>query len=258
MPKAIVIGIPEGVKKRLADALKQKKVSLLKNWEFTWLISTRRSFEINIDQINKALQQVEGDGPHVLAFKPPVPAQKEWISEKVAPFFRFKWLKNGYGMPDIDGIVPTLADYLNKVLEGEQWWGETLKPSDLASPLLLPQVCFRPKPGFGDLWETAHRVEREGYPAFEKLLTNFSEAHTYSKSNQNRKWKDNRDYIYDWHGQRHGDNPYPYFWKMSYRVPNRFHYDVEALNLPKCELISADGRKHRDDHLNVDIHGYIR
>lgn len=257
MPKVLVVGIPSGVSKRLHDAVRLKKCSLLEGWEYNWIVSNRPPFEINQDQVENTLEKYKGDGPHVIAFKPKAETTRKWLSEYLSQFLRFKWLKNEFAMPELDDRIPALVDHLNFVLQNEQWWDENLKPTEVSSPLLLPQSAFRAKQSVRDLCEFANRVDREAYPAFERSMETFVHAHTFKKGDKSRAWIDDKNNVFDWHGERHGEIPFLQYWKMSYRVPDKFHYDVTSSKTPKCEITCRTGKTFKADHINVDVHGFV-
>ena len=256
MSTVIVIGVPSGVKDRLFAAIRLGKVSLLPGWQYIWIPSKGRPFETNLDKILSTLTCLENEGPHVLAFKPPDPVQREELMTKVRPFFRFKWLLNRFGMPDLENTVISLVEYLNSILKQEEWWEENLKPADVSSPLLLPETCFSCSREVADLWELAHRGEEPAQSVFEKKLELFTGAYL-KKSSSGKVWQDEKNNVFNWHGSRHAENPFPHYWKMSFRVPDGFHYDVESKKFPKCELRCATGKWFKHDYLNIDIHGRI-
>jgi hypothetical protein len=204
------------------------------------------------------------ENPHVFGFS----AQKDrqHLADQIKPYFRFRWFDHGLlkclGSPDPTPFVRELASNLAQ----ESEWAARVKPSDLNSPLLLPESSFEPGRKHLNLWRHASAYgDPQNIVSAEKAIKGFRNAHhrkvNFKSFASTYKWVDERNRIYDQDGPRHGIAPFPRGWKYSYKIEPGFHFDVNQVDGRQFALIDATGRRHHvsaGDNLNIDPHGYVR
>lgn len=262
MGTAILLGIPKGyvgtAKSTIADN------ALFKNWSVKFVPSNEKNAGISQADV-KRVQQLASqyEDVHILGFS--TQQNRQDFAAQIRPYFRFRWFDHGtlrcLGSPDPAPFVLALASDLAQ----EYDWSMRIKPSNLSSPLLLPECSFGSGSKHRDLWRHASAYgDPNNVIGAEKAINSFRNAYHRKiklKNFSKYGWIDEYDRIYDQDGPRHGVAPFPRGWKYSYKIEIGFHFDVTQVAGRKFVLSDADGKRHQvnvDDHLNVDPHGYVR
>lgn len=262
MGTALLLGIPSGYVKTAKNAV-AKNANMFTDWSIKYVPSPRNEAEISprlVEQAKESARQHED--AHILGFS----AQKDRrrFEDQIKPYFRFRWFEHSFlrclGSPDPSPFVQRLASDLAE----ESEWTTRVKPSDLGSPLLLPECSFESKGNHLDLWRHATSYgDPENIVSAEKAIHKFRNTY-HRKVNlatfSTYKWVDERDRVYGRDGERHGNPPFPREWKYSYKIEPGFHFDVTHLDGRKFVLYDVHRQAHQvttDSYLNVDPHGYV-
>ena len=263
MGTAILLGIPAAYVGAAKSTI-AKHETLFGNWSVKYVPSNRAEPEILQRMVKQAQALADKhDDVHIFGFS----AQKDrhdFVGD-IKPYFRFRWFAHGFlkhlGSPDPTPFVNELGSNLSE----ESEWTARVKPSDLNSPLLLPESSFQPARKHRELWRHASAYGNlENVVGAEKAIKGFRSAHHRKvnlKSFSTYKWLDEGDRIFDQAGERHGVAPFPRNWKFSYRIEPGFHFDVTHADERQFNLFDANGNRHHvnvADHLNIDPHGYVR
>jgi hypothetical protein len=264
MRTVFLLGIPSAYVGTAKSAI-AKNATLFNAWAIKYIPSSRKEAEILQGMVRRAQELADQqENPHIVGFS----AQKDrqHLADQLKPYFRFRWFDHDLlkclGSPDPSPFVQELASNLAQ----ESEWATRIKPSDLNSPLLLPECSFEPGRKYLDLWRHAAAYgDPQNIVGAEKAIKGFRNAHrrkiNFKSFSSSYKWVDERDRIFDEDGPRHGIAPFPMSWKYSYKMEPGFHFDVTQVNGHRFELMDATGRRNRvdaDDYLNLDPHGYVR
>ncbi len=263
MRTAILLGIPSGYVGTAKSAI-AKNATLLGTWSIKYVPSNRTEPEILQRMVKQAQELAEKhDDVHVFGFSAQQDRQK--LVGEIKPYFRFRWfdheLLKCLGSPD---PAPFLQELVSNLAE-ESEWAARVKPSDLNSPLLLPECSFQPARKHRELWRHASAYgDLENVAGAEKAIKGFRSVHHRKvnlKSFSTYKWVDEGDRIFDQDGPRHGIAPSPRNWKFSYRIEPGFHFDVTHADERQFDLFDVNGYRchvNAAAHLNIDPHGYVR
>jgi hypothetical protein len=263
MGTGILVGIPSGHVGAAKTAI-SNNAALFQDWSIKYVPSNGKEPEILPRTINQAQEMAARyDDVHLFGFS----AQKNRndLVRQIKPYFRFRWFPNELlrclGSPDPSPFVQQLATDLQE----EKEWAERVKPSNLDSPLLLPECSFRAAPKHRELWRHANAYGNlENVAGAEKAIRGFRGAHHRKitlKKFTTYKWVDEGNRIFDQDGPRHGIAPFPRNWKFSYQIEPGFHFDVTHTDERQFDLFDVNGiRCHVEAsaHLNIDPHGYVR
>jgi hypothetical protein len=263
MGTAILLGIPLESVGAIRSVL-SKNAAEFGIWSIRYIPAPKKEIEILKAMVKQALDiAARQNDSHVLGFS----AQKNRrdIENLIAPYFRFRWFDHGLlkhlrspdPAPFVNCLLSTLAE--------ESEWAARVKPTDLSSPLLLPECSFEPEHEHRDLWRNAGAYgDLQNVTGAERAIRSFQNTHhrkvgfrTFSAY----KWVDRRDRIFDQDGERHGIAPFPRDWKYSYRIEPGFHFDVTHLDGRQFTLTDVSGGHYAASsgaHLNVDSHGFVR
>jgi hypothetical protein len=260
METAILLGIPIPYVARLRAAL-DSHGGLPALWSLKFVPAPKKAPEINQGTVRQACRFAdEHPSPHVLGFSTQE-RRSEWTVE-LEPYFRFRWcdkLVSALGSlatPDPSHFLRLLAADLSE----EEQWSSRVKPTDMGSPLLLPECSFSVSGGHRYLWRHARSYgDTENIDGAAKAVRDFGRV--YLRKAGHYQWIDDRDLIFGRNGPRHAAAPFPRWWKFSYRLPDGFHYDVEHLEQRKFSLNDAAGTSQisgAKGYINIDPHGYVR
>lgn len=206
------------------------------------------------------------DGVHVLAFHKETKeteSRKSYASQ-INPYHRIVFpstkMLHGFGN---EAFCAALDAYV----EFEERWRAAVLPTMPSAPLILPETRFAAPGRFKDIWSNAKTVvdDLDQLEILRKTVEQFRNVLHAEKPPRNGQarigYKDERKLIFIYTGARHGecfDNP-AQSWKFNYRIPNRFHYDVEPLDGNDPMYFVHDGRERRFvDHVNIYPHGFLR
>jgi hypothetical protein len=145
-------------------------------------------------------------------------------------------------------------------LAEEEQWAFRIKPTDMGSPLLLPECSFSVGGGHRNLWRHARGYgDQANIEGAAKAVREFGRA--YLRKQEHYQWIDDRDLIFGRNGPRHADAPFPRGWKFSYHLLDGFHYDIKHLEARKFSITDVAGTLHLSvpkGYINIDPHGYVR
>jgi hypothetical protein len=263
MGTALLLGIPSGYVKTAKSAL-AKNTTLFRDWSIKFVPSPRSEAAISARLVEQAKEIADQhEDAHIFGFS--AQNDRQCFADQVKPYFRFRWFDHNLlkclGSPDPSPFVQALV--LDLAEESE--WTAHIKPSDLSSPLLLPECSFESRGNHLDLWRHASAYgDAQNIVSAEKAIHRFRNTYHRKvnlKTFSAYKWVDERDRIYGQDGERHGVAPFPRGWKYSYRIERGFHFDVTQIDGRRFALFDARGQSHHVSagaYLNVDPHGYVR
>ena len=184
METAILIGIPSPYVARLRNAL-DSQGGLPGTWSLLFVPAPRKEPGINQGTVRQACRFADKhSSPHILGFS--TQQSRSELAAEIARCFRFRWC---------DQLVrclsylatPNPAPFLERLatdLAEEEQWAFRIKPTDMGSPLLLPECSFSVGGGHRNLWRHARgygdqaNIEARGdgtcQPARSKLSTSTS------------------------------------------------------------------------------------
>jgi hypothetical protein len=263
MGTAILVGIPTGYVGAAKSAI-ANNASLFEEWSIKYVPCNGKEPEILARTANEAREMAaKYDDAHIFGLS----AQKNRneVVREIKPYFRFRWfahqLLRCLGGPDPSGFFQELATNLQE----ESQWAGRVKPTNLDSPLLLPESSFKAASKHRELWRHASAYgDLQNVSGAERAIRGFRSAHHRKvnlKTFSTYKWVDEGDRIFDQDGPRHGVAPFPRNWKLSYRIEPGFHFDVTHADERRFDLFDVNGARCHVDaaaHLNIDPHGYIR
>jgi hypothetical protein len=262
MGTALLLGIPQGYVGTAKSTIAHN--ALFANWSVKFVPSNGRFAEISQGSVKRVRELAsQCEDAHILGFS--TQQNRQDFADQIKPYFRFRWFDHGLlrclGSPDPTQFVQALASDLAQ----EYDWSARIKPSNLSSPLLLPECSFASGSKHRDLWRHASAYgDPNNIIGAEKAINNFRNIYHRKvklKSFSKYGWVDEYERIYDQDGPRHGVAPFPRGWKYSYRIELGFHFDVTQAAGRQFVLSDANGKRHHvngNDHLNVDPHGYVR
>ena len=254
----VLLGIPEKYFKRAKNEL--AKCQELADWTFEYVPTEASSAQIPA-KVLRRLQQAVSDSAAIHIFGLSLQQNRQELTVEIRKCFRFRWfdhtLLGSLASQDPQPFLSRLILDLNE----EALWAERVKPSDLKSPLLLPECCFDAG-RHGDLWRKATAYgDLENVNGAEKAVDAFRSE--WLRKNDGgpgySRWIDKHGRIFDHRAERHADAPFPRDRKYSYRLESGFHYDVSS-DRGEFSLNDVNGSRHRVSrgHMNVDPHGYVR
>ena len=267
MPVAYVVGLGRHQALRIESFAAGGHASYRSGWDIHYLPARRTTPEITVEDIPDILGKVAGsDNSHVIGVSTQDGKVRQQIKDRIREFFRFRWLDNRL-LAHLHGDFARFIEGLNAALLEEESWAELVKPKDIYCPLLLPRMCFACHVPHTRIWELAEQfgdiqIIHAAGAAQAKFSARFwsgiaEKGHYPSR----KKWLDMADRAYDPVGARHAIAPFPRNWKYSYKLEERFHFDVEDRNKGAFKFTDQAGMVHKvkqNGYLNVDPHGYVR
>lgn len=267
MPSVIIVGLPVGHAKRLAAGIRNEKGAFRDEWQVQYVNSARNGPEIQPKQVAEALTAASAyEHAHVVAVSKQDGSIRQAIANQIRRYFRFRWMKNEL-LNSISGDVARFFEEFNRLLQEEERWLSLVKPTDLYSPLLLPQDCFAAHEKCRRLWDMA-----EQYGDIDNIVAAGGAVETFKNTHwtqlapvghygRSRTWIDQEGQVFAVDENRHGVAPFPRGWKYSYRIEDGFHFDVSSSNERAFTFIDCTRKAYsvpRAGHVNVDPHGHVR
>ncbi|MGD0580263.1 MAG: hypothetical protein ABSC08_15195 [Bryobacteraceae bacterium] len=241
-----------------------RNASMFSGWAVKFVPSPTKLPQVSAAEVDQTLKLAsQHQDTHILGFSTQPDRQR--FADRIKAYFRFRWfdhiLLKHLGSPDPFPFLNQLAADLAQ----ESTWADRVKPSDLNSPLLLPECAFSAARKHSDLWRHACSYgDSNNIDGAEKAIGAFQSCYRRrvdSGRPKQSKWVDEQDRIFDHDGPRHGAAPFPRDWKYSFRIEIGFHFDVKSLSGKQFFLCDALGERNRiaaGAHLNMDSHGYVR
>jgi hypothetical protein len=260
METAILLGIPSPYVARLRNALASHG-GLPHDWFLLFVSAPKKNPEINQGTAHHACQLADKHpSPHILGFS--TQQHRSELAAELKECFRFRWcdqlvsslnhLATANPAPFLERLAADLAE--------EEQWSSRIKPMDLGSPLLLPECSFSVGGGHKHLWRHARSYgDGANIEGAVKAVREFQRV--YLRKERHYQWIDDRDLIFGRNGPRHAEAPFPRGWKLSYRLPDGFHYDIKHLDDRKFSIADVVGAVHPSapkGYINMDPHGYVR
>jgi hypothetical protein len=262
MQFAIVVGMPINEIRRVNHCLGAGAASFRQDWTIEYIPAKRSRPEVHPTLLKAALEKARlYDHSHVIGVSKQDGAEKRAISQSIKSYFRFRWLDTS-SLSYISNETPKYVEDFNRILQEEETWFSTVKPTDVLSPLLLPQACFETDPRHSDIWDLAEQYGDTGnIIGSGRAIQMFRDRHWQPCSVGGRRWTDTYDRIFDHSGPRHALAPFPRDWKYSFRIPSGFHFDVTVAHGRRFSLYDCNGVQHgavAGGHINIDPHGHVR
>lgn len=241
----------------------ERRSGVLDEWGIKFVESPAKEPQISLREMKRALTLAsEHSDAHILGFS--TQQNRQDFSSQIKSYFRFRWFDHGLlrflGSPDPSPFVNQLSSDLAE----ESAWSHRVKPSALDSPLMLPECSFEVVGRHRDLWRHACSYgDTKNIEGAEKALHafwNFYRRRVDFEGVKQSKWIDRGDRIFNENGERHGIAPFPRGWKYSYRIEDRFHFDVTcSTGRPffVCDALGGRTCVHSGAHINLDPHGYV-
>ena len=250
MPHSIIAGIP-------LPLIRQSKKFLptVPGWSIQVVPAAKRAdLSTCWNQVLAHANGSSDDGTHILAYHKPE-KERPYYESTVYSRHRLIWLDHA-----TLGLYGTsyFTTAINKILQFEAEWRETLRPRGVSSPLMLPESSFDPMRHVRDLWQRSHqvRIGRDKLESVHRLTDSFRAAHRRPMC-----WVDVKERIFDYTGERHALHvDSARLWKFTFRVPDGFHFDVTCTGSARSLLLRDYNGATRSfrTHANIDCHGYFR
>lgn len=198
-------------------------------------------------------------GGHVLGFGEE--GKKEPWTSRLRQHVRFRWLNNK-SLYLLTSDPNGFESLLRTEAEFERAWRQEILPRDERSPLLLPECTFSPA-GYFQMWSKAAAIAPSAHPSGPQFglkqvtqqVAGFRDMHRMRDN-----WLDARELIFS-NDELHAIAPEQWKWKLSFRVSDGFHYNVNHLkgrSFTVCDLKGTVFRQKSGEHINVDCHGWCR
>lgn len=269
MPRFILVGHQRGLAKLVDEAIAQaKSTNRLGGWDTHVLHSRFQNHSaFDVTQVPAVLAEAGRDeGGHVFG----VSADRnrgDDVPRQIRPYFRFRWI-NEYAIAQTGQrqFEPLIAELEQAVAE-EQAWIDSVKPRSTASPLALPGKLFKAKGELANLWALCEAYgDINAIRAAGVMVEKFTAAFRKSiDTNRDEKtpWVDHDDWVWKDDGEQHGSAIFPKNWKYSWKVPEKFHFDVMPRNTKtKSQFVDVYGIPHKlpkgSKYMNVTVHGEVR
>ena len=259
MLRVQLVGMPLRVHRRLSVELGDFASRLRPEILLRLVPSSSQSLpDIGRPELEVVRQNIQEGYTHIAVV--PSRAQKEVLRE-----FRFDCRVILLDLPGDFIRLPwdVFENCLRVAFDFELRWCDAIRPSDVRSPLLLPEVSFVPEREVVDFWRhcdcyrDASRLTRAN-----NLLQAVRGAHRRSKAGVGAYWVDagRRQFIVDpsYHATSREERRGLLRFRFCYQVPAGFHYDVTH---ELGERFSIRGRGEFHDRVlrvNADPWGSIR
>ncbi len=263
MPTAIILGLPKQQADRVKGALKGLNQTCHNEWQVHFVPPTGAHGQLREADIRVAIRNASQatDSAHVFGIVNQGGDRKRTVAENFTPYFRFRWLPSEWlALPH-----PAPDDFVAKLIEtlaDEDEWKELVQPANTADALLLPKCAFSTK--LSDLWSLAEKYGPGCNNGCARRKQIFRTTHYRSCTSKSHPkdyfWTDDDQRIFDHTGAQHANAPEPRQWKYSYRLPDKFHYDVRHASGRKFVLNGITGSQSikAGEYENIDAHGYFR
>ena len=259
MPLAILAGIPE----RLARSIRPNTIQPLIRTEWQLVVVASKvagTRSVNITLLRSTLEKVLHESPNVLCFHVADNAQRAVLSTDFLPFFRFVWLDRTW-LAQLPYEREVFFGNINRVLAIEEKWLESVRPTDVRSPLMLPEQSFSTEIGLKEMWDSASRAADKGHIDSTAITMDRFRRHHFGDTRRGyRTWIDMEDRVFDHRGPRHGKAPFPRCCKYSFVIPDGFHFDVTSMHGRDFNVRDWRGLVHSTNigvNINTDPHGHV-
>jgi hypothetical protein len=261
MKTFILAGFQRSLTKQIDKALRDHK-DQFGGWNFQLFPGeSSKESSISARQVDNLLQMACGEsGAHIFGLS--TERTRGEIEEKISPYFRFRWLETNC-IGDVGrGSVEDFLARIKEALEEEDIWLCHVKPDDFSSPLILPEM-FSAKGECSKIWRLSRSYGNHGHlMAASEMIKRFTRGYRRRVDGYlNTPWLDERKWIWNDEGPRHGIPAFPKNWKYSYRLPDGFHFDVSPQNNQNAVFFDTQRRPHRfskKGYLNITVHGEVR
>lgn len=250
MTRLILAGISQGVVQRHKGYRPE-----LDGWDLVLCHSRKAKSDLWScwGEVLTLARESPDSGAHIFAFHN-VASERREFERDIYARHRLIWLDQSslafYG-------TDRFTDTLQELARFEEEWRARLRPEDVRSALMLPEITFETVSNLDALWKRAQKVRRgrDDILKVRKLMEHFRTDH-YRKG----LWNDRRQRRFDPGGPRHGVHiPTEQNWKYTFRVPAGFHFDVSREDSADFSLTDCKGTVHTFRcYTNVDCHGYVR
>lgn len=260
MPTFILVGFQRSLTHHVKKSLDLGK-DQLNGWSCELFQGKKHNESwIGLDQVESICRLAEKhNGAHIFAVSSD--RNRNLVEDRIRPYFRFRWLDAWLIGETGRGHYEPLVEELQKATQEDNFWLENIKPSDSASPLILPEI-FNPKRDLANIWRLSQSYNNEGHlQAAAGLIGRFTREHRHRIDGfSNTPWLDEESWIWDDGGKRHGTAIFPEDWKYSLRLPDCFHFDVSPHRKKKTFFKDIHGKQHTlpKGYLNVTAHGEVR
>ncbi len=260
MATAIIAGIPRDIQRRVKHAL-ETAPKLPVGWAIKWLPSKNSVPGLAPSQAADAMEMAAAhDGAHLLLFTGRPFEVDRQVRDQIRPHFRVRKLSN-HLLAQVPHRPETFIGAMVEVLEEEAQWDATVRPRTETSCVLLPECSFEADGPVRNVWALAFEQDTGRIRAAADAQMRFEAAHWRHVAGGNRRWTDRQGRIFGHSGPRHAIALFPENWKLSYRVPDGFHFDVTHNEGRQFTVRDRLGTQHRvgaTAHLNLDPHGRAR
>lgn len=261
MRTAIFVGLPRDSIRRIDNFLRTDSEKIVVPWAVKFIPAKRSTPEVHRSEVVRALDTAAASiNPHIIAVSKQDKILKQPVAKAIKPYFRFRWLDNS--LLSFLTNIAAFIERINAVLEEESDWDARVKPTDILSPLVLPQECFDANHHDAHMWTLAEQYgDASAIIGAQRAIDAFRERYWQSVGAGGRRWTDSADRIFDHTGPRHGRAPFPRNWKLSLQLDMGFHYDVTTSHGRPFSLNDSNGVSHKIEqgrHINVDPHGFVR
>ena len=248
MPLAIIAGMPSGKANELQAHLPFPETN--EDWSLAWIPARSNSADLGScwKDVQAQADSTTASGTHILAFHKVI-SERAQYEEEVRFRHRIVWLTHSL-------LYPPAGDEwwteIEERLHLEAAWRRDVRPQSQHDALILPSGVFA---STRDPWTRAQRAQTEAEFAQARAeIRIFSERHRHQGL-----WRDDNSLVFDSSGAQHGQAPPNRRWKLTYRLPAAFHFDVR--HEARRTFSIADGLGgHRTfrEYTNVDAHGHVR
>ncbi|MDN4053153.1 hypothetical protein QPK32_08685 [Massilia sp. YIM B02763] len=260
MPTFIIAGFQKSVSNQIRAALNKAKPNL-RNWRWELFPSNENSeSKISEKQVPSLLDMAEkNDGAHIFG----VTAQRQNgaapdIGSMLKSYFRLRWLPAQAVRSLGGGVDADFLQALTAAIDEEDYWIEHVKPKDVSSPLILPEL-FETMRGLDDMWHLSESYNDIGLlTSAAKKIERFQAQHRRRHSSGSKSpWIDaNEDWRWEDNGAPHGEAVQHKAWKYSFYAPN-FHFDVQK-NRRQSTFTDCYGKRYSiKQYVNVTMHGEV-
>lgn len=268
MPRFILVGHQRGLSKMVDAAIEAAhEAKRLGGWKTLTLCSRFSNQSVlECSQVEAVLHAAGvADGGHIFGVS--ADRKRSEVEQLIKPYFRFRWVtQDSIAMTGQRLFEPLIAE-LERAVAEEQAWIDSVKPTDTASPVILPAKLFKTKGEFANLWarcEAYGDIEaiRATGASIQKFTGSFRRP-IDSMKDEKTPWIDDDGWVWKDDGEQHGKAPPPKNWKYSWEVPEKFHFDVMPKNpKSKTHFVDVHGTSHKlpkdSKYMNVTVHGEVR
>lgn len=257
MPTFILAGYPRSLVNEVKNAV-AKCAELFSHWKYLLEPGDKKTEAFISKKHAERLLTLanDHDGAHIFAVTGR--GDEHW-ENVIKPYFRLRQVATSAVGQTGNGNFDPLSKELEAATIEEDYWINTIKPTNTGDPLILPQN-FATNRALRQMWHLAESFNnRRNLEAAAALIDKFRKEHRQSVGSGKTPWIDADSWVWKDSGARHGNPEFPEDWKYSYRLPDGFHYDVSSKKGTKTHFRDVDGVDHvLKDYVNVTSHGTVR